>query len=293
MGAMRIAMRFVSALSAAGFGSAAYGGTVITTNLPSNMAIINIDARADGSGIYNGDQSLWYQPFNTSGTLPEYTVPAGIYNFRVISPSDAARLFPALTSQQTNQIYTGWTFNSPWTTDYLVFDSAAATNNAIPQLFDGAFSNTNGGPATWHFYATATDAYNAAISNGFAGLIRTGASGGRDSTNFSAAYTFTSTAKLIFVISDNGLGDNAGGVSVLVSPAVGPVGPLLTIEGVSPNTVRLLWPANNPAFNLQVNTNSATTNWTAASPLPIVLGTNNVVTNTASGGQKFYRLIKP
>jgi hypothetical protein len=34
-------------------------------------------------------------------------------------------------------------------------------------------------------------------------------------------------------------------------------------------------------------------NWTAASPAPVILGTNKVITNTIIGAQKFYRLFKP
>src|ERR1700690_2419231 len=123
-------------------------GTVITANLPPNTAIVNINATQDGAASYNGDTSLWYHPFFTGGAaqLLEYTIQGGSYPFRVIDPADANQLFPALTAGQTNQIFTAWTFNSPWATDYLVYDSAAAVNTSIPQLFDGAFSNTNG---TW------------------------------------------------------------------------------------------------------------------------------------------------
>jgi hypothetical protein len=57
--------------------------------------------------------------------------------------------------------------------------------------------------------------------------------------------------------------------------------------------VRLLWATNNAAgFGLQSNTNLNTTNWTAVSPPPSLVGTNNVVTNTATG-QRLYRLFKP
>jgi hypothetical protein len=34
-------------------------------------------------------------------------------------------------------------------------------------------------------------------------------------------------------------------------------------------------------------------NWVVALPLPVVAGTNNVVTNTADGARKFYRLFAP
>ena len=76
--------------------------------------------------------------------------------------------------------------------DYLVYDVAAAMQtSSLPQLFDGAFSNTNGGSGTWTFYDNATDAYNAAIPQGYYDLLRTSATGGRDSTNDITAYTFT------------------------------------------------------------------------------------------------------
>lgn len=270
------------------------GGTVISNNLPTDTAIVNIDAQADGSAAFNGDQSLWYQPFNTSGTLLEYTIQPGSYNFRVIDPADASREFPALTSLQTNQIFTGWTFNSPWTTDYLVFDSAAVTNKLLPQLFDGAFSNTNGGSASWTFYPDPLAAYRAAISNGFAGLLRTGASGGRNSTDVVTSYTFPSATTLVFAVPDNGLFDNQGGVSVLVSPLAGPTGPALTIEPAMPGAVRLIWPTNELVLNLQFNSNLASTNWMRISQVPSVLGLNNVVTNYLTNGPVgFYRLSKP
>ncbi len=66
----------------------------------------------------------------------------------------------------------------------------------------------------------------------------------------------------------------------------------LAIELLFANAVRLLWPTNPAGFNLESNTNLATTNWVGASP-PTVIGTNNVVTNTTTGSQKFYRLRKP
>src|SRR5664279_4440073 len=98
----------------------AVAGTIITTNLPPNFAIVNINAREDGSDLLN--QALWRSPFNTTGAgnLLKYPIQAGTYRLRVINPADAAALFPALTSAQTNQIYQSWTYNSPWITDYLV-----------------------------------------------------------------------------------------------------------------------------------------------------------------------------
>jgi hypothetical protein len=266
-------------------------GTVITSNLPPNTAIINISATADGAAAFNGDQSLWYQPFNVVGPaqLLEYTVQPGTYGFRVIDPTDAARLFPALTSTQTNQIYTAWTFNSPWVTDYLVFDRAAATNSSMPQLFDGAYSNTNGSSSTWLLYGEPQSAYISAITNGFYNLLRTSATGGRDSTNNLTSYTFASTATLIFVIPDYVLGDNAGGVSVLVSPQP----PILSIALGPGTNVTLLWPTNAYGYKLSQTVSLNPAAWSDVLPLPGIVGTNYLEIVPGNFGNRFFRLYHP
>jgi fibronectin-binding autotransporter adhesin len=83
------------------------------------------------------------------------------------------------------------------------------------------------------------------------------------------------------------------GNDVVLTRLVTPPPPTLTIQRVSPASVRLLWPTNDPTFSLQSNTNLNSTNWIAATPLPSVSNTNHVVTNTISGSAKFYRLSNP
>ena len=80
---------------------------------------------------------------------------------------------------------------------------------------------------------------------------------------------------------------------VLTQITGSPAPPTLSIQTLPPDKVRLLWPTNQPGFNLQSHTNLATTNWVAATPPPTVLGMNNVVTNAITGSAKFYRLFKP
>ncbi|MDE3068168.1 MAG: hypothetical protein KGJ60_11535 [Verrucomicrobiota bacterium] len=261
----------------------AAGGTVITSNLPSNTAIINIDARADGAASYNGDQSLWYHPFNTGGTLLQYTVQAGTYGFRVINPSDAVRLFPALTAAQTNQIYTAWTYNSPWIEDYLVFDSAAATNSSLAQIFDG--------DPEWPPYGNATDAYSATVTNGTYDQIRVGPLG-RDSTNIVYSYTFTNAETLIFVVPDYALGDNAGGVSVVISPVS--AAPLLAASPGA-DKVTFQWSTNYPGFILSQTTNLQNAIWSdVTAPQPVVVNDHfSVALPLDSTANRFFRLHKP
>jgi hypothetical protein len=195
-------------------------GTVITSNLPANTAIVNISATTYGAGNSSGsNQIYWSNPIvNPSGPLLEYTIQPGTYTFRVINPADALSIYPSLTSSQQNNIFTGWTYNSPWIESYLVFDSSAAQNSGQTQLFSGAELNVS--------YGNATDAYNAAKAGGYYNQLHVGA---RNATA-TYTYTFASTTTLIFAVPDSGLYDNQGGVSVLISPTF----PAISITSSSP-----------------------------------------------------------
>lgn len=187
-----------------------HAGFVITSNLPNGSAIIGISGTADGAASFSGPgQDDWYQPFNTSNQLVEYTFQPGTYSFRVINSTDAASLFPSLTTAQLSQIGpSGWTFNSPWITQYMAWDSSAATNSTEHQLFAGSVS-----PNT---FSNAAQAYADAIAGGYFDTIVTGS--GRNTGTVQSSYTFTSTETLIFAIPDYFLPDNGGLVSVLVTP---------------------------------------------------------------------------
>jgi hypothetical protein len=199
-------------------------------------------------------------------------------------------LFPALTSGQLSQIFTAWSYNLPWVTDYLVFDSSAATNSSVAQIIEGGFSNTNG---TWINYGNAADAYAGAITGGFYDLLRPGPPNGRNGLVFTNAWTFSSTQTLIFAVPDQGLGDNGGGVSVLITPVSTPAPvPVLTIAR-GQGTVTLLWPTNAVGFNLEQTTNLAPTSWSLVNSLFVVVNTNNSVTLPDQSHQQFFRLHHP
>ena len=214
----------LASLFCSGLGvSALHAGSVINTNLPADTTIVNIDARADGAGAYSSDtaQSFWYQP---TPTAPSITLPAGTYRFRVIDRKDAASRYPKLTPAQLDLIYTAWSYNSPWTENYLVFRDTALGDPTEHQLFDGAPFRPDD-PA----YSSPQEAYDATVANGSYNKIRP-APPGRAGTaaDFQAHYTFSKQTTLVFVIPDYGLFDNSGGVSVVVSPAPSVLGNIST-----------------------------------------------------------------
>ena len=95
----------------------------------------------------------------------------------------------------------------------------------------------------------------------------------------------------LFQISYGGIGRL--GNDVTLTRLVTPVPPVLTIARAGANSVLLLWPTNSAGFNLQSTTNLSTNVWSAVSPAPIVISSNNVVTNAADAGLRLYRLSKP
>ena len=187
-------------------------GSVLSTNLPAGTVIVNINAQEDGTATYGGGntgQAFFYQPFGSGPNgLLSIPVSAGTYTFRIVDPADAAKEFPSLTAAQLSSIFTAWTYNSPWITQYMVFDISAATDTSEAQLFDGADNPSS--------YGDAQDAYDATVAAGGANLIQIDPVHGREGTNFTTTYTVTAATTLVFVIPDYGLYDNAGGVSVIV-----------------------------------------------------------------------------
>lgn len=197
-----------------------HAGSVINTNLPAGTSIVNVNAQQDGAGSYNGGasgQALWHSPFSSQGASNLLTLPvaAGTYTFSIISPADAVGQFPALTTAQRDSMFTAWTYNSPWITQYFVFDIAAVTNSSLSQLFDGSGMNTVS-------FGSPQAAYNDAVANGYFNKIRVDPINGREGTVFTTSYTVATATTLVFAIPDNGLSDNGGGVSVVVRPVPEP-----------------------------------------------------------------------
>ncbi len=79
-------------------------------------------------------------------------------------------------------------------------------------------------------------------------------------------------------------------VSTFVGQAAAP--PVLAVTQQGGNIV-LTWAANPTGYALECSTNLASTNWNPVLPLPAVVGSQNVVTNSITNGVVFYRLHQP
>ena len=70
--------------------------------------------------------------------------------------------------------------------------------------------------------------------------------------------------------------------------------PLLNLTLFGTTRAVLSWATNFPGFTLEANTNLNTAIWAVVTNVPVITGTNNVVTNLVSGElEKYYRLRAP
>lgn len=183
-------------------------GSILSENLPKGTTIVNIDGKVDGTAGHD-DKWVFYGPFSKELKVD---LPAGTYRFQVINKEDAAKSFPSLTPEQLKQVGEAWTFNSPWQTNYQVFTAFKPDARAI---FAGACSSAVPG---MNFipggYGSSAEAYKAAREGHYADKIWiTG------KTDPVSTYSFESPTTLYFGIGDDGLYDNKGVLSLVVSPA--------------------------------------------------------------------------
>jgi hypothetical protein len=72
-----------------------------------------------------------------------------------------------------------------------------------------------------------------------------------------------------------------------------PGAPMLNIQLTTTNTAMVYWPSPSAGYNLQVNTNLATTNWTTPSETVTDNGTIKYILVNPPTGNRFYRLKNP
>jgi len=78
----------------------------------------------------------------------------------------------------------------------------------------------------------------------------------------------------------------------LITTPAPPSSPMLTIV-TSGTNILVEWPASATGYTLEFSTNLSATNWSTALPAPVVVNSNNVVTNGISSTRMFFRLSNP
>jgi len=84
-----------------------------------------------------------------------------------------------------------------------------------------------------------------------------------------------------------------GGFWGIIAAVQTPGSPLLRIFLTATNTVIVAWPTAAPGFNLEQNSNLATTTWSTVTNTVNVIGSENQISVAPPTGSKFYRLKYP
>jgi len=165
--------------------------------------------------------------------------------------------------------------------DYFVELNGTTPGSGYDQLkARGSVALSN---ATLH----ATLGFQSAISNTFTIIDNDAAEAVTNTFNGLAEGATLNISGIPFRITYKG----GSGNDVVLTQLIGL--PILSIQSSPPTNVVLSWPTNVTGFNLEFNTNLNNNIWLGASPPPVVLGTNNVVTNSTSNTNQFYRLAHP
>ena len=100
----------------------------------------------------------------------------------------------------------------------------------------------------------------------------------------------TALTQVLFVNGAAGWGATYEGIPTAPCVTCGGGAPTLTITESGPNVV-LTWPSAFTGYTLQSTTGLQPPTWSTVLPAPVVAGSLFTVTNLASGGARFYRLV--
>jgi len=262
-------------------GSSTFNGTIIGTGqvfklgtgtwtLNGNNSYSGHTTVSAGALVVNGSQSTSDVTVNGSATLSGDGIVSDLDVFGNLRPGSS----PAILTTSNFVFHTS-------ASDFFVELNGATAGTGYDQVnVRGSVGLSN---ATLH----ATLGFPSAISNSFTIIANDGADAVNGTFNGLAQGDTVFISGVPFRISYTG----GTGNDVMLTQLVGL--PILKIQNVQTTNVVLSWPTNVTGFLLEANTDLNTSIWAGAPPAPVVSGTNNVVTNTASGAKKFYRLRHP
>ena len=262
-------------------GSSAFSGTIVGTGqvfklglgtwtLNGNNTLIGHTTVSAGTLAVNGSQPNSDVTVNGTGTLMGSGVVSDLDVFGNLRPGSS----PAILTTSNCVFHSS-------ASDFFVELNGPAPGTGYDQVkARGSVGLSN---ATLH----ATLGFQSAISNSFTIIDNDGAD--------AVIGTFFGLAQNATVII-NGISfqinyTGGSGNDVVLTQLVGL--PILNIQPVAQTNVVLSWPTNVTGFTLEGKPILDAGPWSPVSPLPVVIGTNFVVTNTATGAQKFYRLRNP
>lgn len=276
------------------------GRTIIEPS--ATLTIPSIVTLSGGRALENGGTILWTGGnfamssaviTNRAGALFEARTVTGLnYLSSPGSRFDNAGTFRKSVNTGTTTVFGGLAFNNYNTVEIqagilLANGGYTTTSNS---LLSCALGGTTVGAGYGRLQVAGTVTNNGALSVNLAnGFLPTT----NDTFTVLTATTRTGTFANFYFPSNEvtmQMSNTANSVIVNVSAVLVLPPPILHIESIAPTTARLYWATNYPSYHLEYNTSLSTANWAASALIPVVSGTNFIVTNSLFGAQKYYRL---
>ena len=294
----------VTVLGQMNWSGGAMSGTGRTLIPPgASLTIDNTVALSNGRSLENGGTVLWtggsiavggtVVVTNRAGALFETSHAGGLnYSGNLGGRFDNMGTFRKSASAGTTTLFTGMAFNNHGAVEIQTGILAAngGYTSTTGSLLHCAIGGTTVGTGYGRLQVAGTVTLNGALGVSFINaFLPTTNDTFTVLTAGTRAGTFTGfnyPSNLVTMLMSN----TANSVIVGVSAVLGGSGPILHIEQITAAVARLYWSVNYPDFHLEYNTGLGTSNWAASALTPVVTGTNNVVTNSLSGAQKYYRL---
>ena len=262
-------------------GSSTPPGTVIFTNGPTlSWSLVN---GATNYGVYVRDVVNNYYVFSndavgnaSSVTLPPGTVLVGGNYYWFARAQDSAGFGPYAV-----QLYFQVQIPPP-AAPVLIAPGAAVGPGPVLQTLAPVLSWNPSAAATnygVYIYDIAAHAY----------IYYDDATGPGTIFNLPAGVLNSGTSYRWQARASNSAGFSAYSLPLYFQTEVAPPTLHLTLSGTN---LLLAWPTNSTGFTLELTTSLPPSSWFTAAPLPIIWNTNFVVTNSAAGSPRYYRLRK-
>jgi hypothetical protein len=267
-----------------------FAQTLLASNRTATNITVTIPVRSAVSNLV--EELLSPERFSVADSTTNLTAlgtnfPSGNYIFNVSAVASNQQVtvtLPSFTSP-----------NSPQVSNYL---AAQSVNSSQPFTLTW-ITFTNGLSTDWILLQITGGPLGILFQTGVPG--QPGALTGTSTSVLVPANTLSASSTNLAVLAFYHVSASTNGTTVtqasvasatyftLITTANSVAAPVLSIRPSGTNVI-LTWPTNAAGFTLVSATNLASPVWITNSPAPVVVSTNNTVTNGITGTRKFYRL---